>query len=124
MQYRAPNAFSAYPKPGARPTNAEPSDASGARMIEAVRSVFSLLLGAGLMALGVGLVGMVLPLRMNLEAVSPQIAGYVMSAYYAGFVIGSLTAMTSAIRPPMRSAGQPRDGPSCRPACRRPWSTW
>ncbi len=61
-------------------------------MIEAVRSVFSLLLGAGLMALGVGLVGMVLPIRMGLEAVSPQMAGYVMSAYYAGFVIGSLSA--------------------------------
>jgi len=61
-------------------------------MIEAVRSVFSLLLGAGLLALGVGLVGMVLPIRMNIEMVAPQIAGYVMSAYYAGFVIGSLTA--------------------------------
>lgn len=60
-------------------------------MIEAVRSVFSLLLGAGLLALGVGLIGMLLPLRMGIEAVPPQIAGYVMSAYYAGFVIGSLT---------------------------------
>jgi MFS family permease len=61
-------------------------------MISALRSVFSLLLGAGLMALGVGLVGMVLPIRMGLEMVSPQIAGYVMSAYYAGFVAGSFMA--------------------------------
>lgn len=61
-------------------------------MVEALRSVFSLLLGAGLMSLGVGLVGMLLPIRMDLEAVSSQIAGYVMSAYYAGFVAGSLTA--------------------------------
>ena len=61
-------------------------------MINALRSVFSLLLGAGLLALGVGLVGMVLPIRMGLEMVSPQIAGYVMSAYYAGFVVGSFTA--------------------------------
>src|SRR5689334_4940596 len=92
MQYRAPYAAAAYPKPGNRPTNADPSHPSGPRMIEAVRSVFSLLLGAGLMALGIGLVGMVLPIRMGLESVSPQLAGYVMSAYYAGFVIGSLTA--------------------------------
>jgi len=61
-------------------------------VINALRSVFSLLLGAGLLALGVGLVGMVLPIRMGLEMVSPQIAGYVMSAYYAGFVVGSFTA--------------------------------
>jgi MFS family permease len=58
-------------------------------MINALRSVFSLLLGAGLMALGVGLLGLLLPIRMGLEGVAPQIAGYVMSAYYAGFVAGS-----------------------------------
>src|SRR5688572_23109721 len=61
-------------------------------MVEALRSVFSLLLGAGLMSLGIGLVGMLLPIRMALEDVSAQRAGYVMSAYYAGFVIGSLSA--------------------------------
>lgn len=61
-------------------------------MINALRTVFSLLLGAGLLAFGVGLVGMVLPIRMGLEMVAPQIAGYVMSAYYAGFVAGSFTA--------------------------------
>lgn len=61
-------------------------------MINALRSVFSLLLGAGLMALGVGLLGLLLPIRMNLEGVQPQIAGYVMSAYYAGFVGGSIMA--------------------------------
>jgi MFS family permease len=61
-------------------------------MINALRSVFSLLLGAGLMALGVGLLGLLLPIRMNLEGVEPQIAGYVMSAYYAGFVGGSMMA--------------------------------
>lgn len=61
-------------------------------MIEAIRSVFSLLIGAGLMALGVGLVGILLPIRMGAEGVGPQVAGYVMSAYYAGFVLGSLYA--------------------------------
>jgi MFS family permease len=61
-------------------------------MINALRTVFSLLLGAGLMALGVGLLGLLLPIRMSLEGVEPQIAGYVMSAYYAGFVGGSLMA--------------------------------
>jgi MFS family permease len=61
-------------------------------MINALRSVFSLLLGAGLMAFGVGLIGMLLPIRMGIEGVAPQIAGYVMSAYYAGFVAGSFMA--------------------------------
>jgi MFS family permease len=61
-------------------------------MIGALRSVFSLLLGAGMMALGVGLLGLLLPIRMDLEGVAPQIAGYVMSAYYAGFVGGSFMA--------------------------------
>jgi MFS family permease len=61
-------------------------------MIGALRSVFSLLLGAGMMALGVGLLGLLLPIRMDLEGVAPQIAGYVMSAYYAGFVAGSFMA--------------------------------
>src|SRR5215470_13760892 len=59
-------------------------------MIAALRSVFSLLLGAGLMAFGVGLVGLLLPIRMGQEGVASQLAGYVMSAYYAGFVAGSL----------------------------------
>jgi MFS family permease len=58
-------------------------------MVSALRTVFSLLLGAGLMALGMGLLGLLLPIRMNAEGVGPQIAGYVMSAYYAGFVGGS-----------------------------------
>src|SRR5262245_15793003 len=61
-------------------------------MINALRSVFSLLLGSGLMAFGVGLIGLLLPIRMDAEGVAPQIAGYVMSAYYAGFVAGSLMA--------------------------------
>ncbi|HEY7577553.1 MAG TPA: MFS transporter [Acetobacteraceae bacterium] len=61
-------------------------------MISALRSVFSLLFGAGLMAFGVGLIGLLLPIRMDAEGVAPQIAGYVMSAYYAGFVAGSLMA--------------------------------
>jgi MFS family permease len=61
-------------------------------MINALRSVFSLLFGAGLMAFGVGLIGLLLPIRMDAEGVAPQIAGYVMSAYYAGFVAGSLMA--------------------------------
>jgi MFS family permease len=58
-------------------------------MVSALRTVFSLLMGIGLMALGVGLLGLLLPIRMAAEGVGPQIAGYVMSAYYAGFVGGS-----------------------------------
>lgn len=59
-------------------------------MIEAIRSVFPLLLGAGMLALGTGLIGILLPIRMDFEGVTSQVAGYVMSAYYAGFVLGSL----------------------------------
>ena len=42
-------------------------------MVNALRSVFSLLLGAGLMALGVGLLGLLLPIRMDQEGVPPPI---------------------------------------------------
>ncbi|MEA2778819.1 MAG: hypothetical protein QOK29_363 [Rhodospirillaceae bacterium] len=59
-------------------------------MFQALRSVSSLLLGAGLLILGNGLVGIVLPVRMGLEHVPTGISGLVMSAYYAGLVGGCL----------------------------------
>jgi MFS family permease len=59
-------------------------------MIQALQSVSSLLLGAGVLILGNGLVGIVLPVRMSLEHVPTQVSGLVMSAYYAGLVLGCL----------------------------------
>jgi MFS family permease len=59
-------------------------------MLDALRSVASLLLGAGVLILGNGLVGIVLPVRMGLEHVPTQVSGLVMSSYYAGLVAGCL----------------------------------
>jgi len=59
-------------------------------MVQALQSVVSLLLGAGVLILGNGLIGIVLPVRMGLEHVPTQISGLVMSAYYAGLVLGCL----------------------------------
>jgi MFS family permease len=59
-------------------------------MFQALKTVASLLLGAGILILGNGLVGIVLPVRMSLEHVPTETAGLVMSAYYAGLVCGCL----------------------------------
>jgi MFS family permease len=59
-------------------------------MLQALQSVVSLLVGAGALILGNGLVGIVLPVRMSLEQVPTQVSGLVMSAYYAGLVLGCL----------------------------------
>lgn len=59
-------------------------------MLQAFKSVASLLLGAGALILGNGLIGIVLPVRMSLAHVHPGIVGLVMSSYYAGLVGGSL----------------------------------
>jgi MFS family permease len=59
-------------------------------MLQALKSVASLLLGAGALILGNGLVGIVLPVRMGLAHVPPGIVGLVMSSYYAGLVGGCL----------------------------------
>jgi MFS family permease len=59
-------------------------------MFEALKTVASLLLGAGILILGNGLVGIVLPVRMSLEHVPTEFSGLVMSAYYGGLVCGCL----------------------------------
>ncbi|MEX0808598.1 MAG: MFS transporter [Dongiaceae bacterium] len=59
-------------------------------MFAALRSVASLLLGACILILGNSLLGILLPIRMGVEDLSPEIAGVVMSAYYFGLVGGSL----------------------------------
>ncbi|WP_374652713.1 MFS transporter [Dongia sp.] len=59
-------------------------------MLLALRPVFSLLFGAGLLVLGNGLIGILLPVRMDIENVSPDISGLVMSSFYLGFMLGSV----------------------------------
>lgn len=56
----------------------------------AVRSIFSLLFGAGLLILGNGLIGILLPIRLGVEEVSADLSGLVMSAFYLGFMMGSI----------------------------------
>jgi MFS family permease len=67
-------------------------------MLQALRSVVSLLLGAGALILGNGLVGIVLPVRMSLEQVPTEISGLVMSAYYAGLVLGCVWSRDLILR--------------------------
>jgi MFS family permease len=50
----------------------------------------SLLSGVGLLVLGVGLLFSVLGLRAGLADFSPVVTGLVMSAYFAGYVLGTL----------------------------------
>ncbi|TDQ77689.1 putative MFS family arabinose efflux permease [Dongia mobilis] len=59
-------------------------------MTLALRAVFSLLFGAGLLILGNGLIGILLPIRMGVENVSADLSGIVMSAFYFGFMVGSV----------------------------------
>jgi MFS family permease len=59
-------------------------------LFAALRSVASLLLGACILILGNSLLGILLPIRMGVEDLAPEIAGLVMSSYYFGLVGGSL----------------------------------
>jgi MFS family permease len=67
-------------------------------VFQALRSVASLLLGAGILVLGNALLGITLPIRMNVEGMAAETAGLVMSAYYLGFVGGSLWGQTIIAR--------------------------
>lgn len=58
-------------------------------MLQPLRSVASLLLGAGILILGNGLVGITLPIRMGVEGLPAETAGLVMSAYFGGLVLGA-----------------------------------
>lgn len=52
-------------------------------------SIFSLLLGTAMLLLGIGLQGTLLGLRAVHESFPTPIIGYVMSAYFIGFAVGS-----------------------------------
>ena len=58
-------------------------------MLTLFMSVAALMLGVAILNFGNGLFGTFLSLRMNLEAFPTEVTGLVMSAYYAGFVVGA-----------------------------------
>lgn len=58
-------------------------------MIAAIASVWALLLGVGLFMMGSGLQGSLLGVRATTEEFSTVVTGIVMSAYFAGFLVGS-----------------------------------
>jgi len=59
-------------------------------MIAILQSVGPLLVGIGLLLIGNGLFGTFLSLRMSIEAFPAEVIGLVLSAYFAGFLLGSL----------------------------------
>ncbi|MCC5862142.1 MAG: MFS transporter [Gammaproteobacteria bacterium] len=71
----------------ASPLPALPEASLGA----ALRSTWPLLLGLALIMLGAGLQGTLLGLRATLEGFPTIATGLMMSAYYLGFLVGSLT---------------------------------
>ena len=58
-------------------------------MIALVYSIFSLLLGIGIILIGSGFLGTLLGMRATLENFSEVVTGLVMSAYFLGFIAGA-----------------------------------
>lgn len=58
-------------------------------MLYVLRTSWALLLGLALLMIGNGLQGTLLGVRGSLEAISADAMGYVMSAYYVGFLLAS-----------------------------------
>ena len=59
-------------------------------MIDILRSTWPLFLGIALLMLGNGLQGTLVSWRANNEGFEPSTIGWIMTAYYFGFLIGSL----------------------------------
>jgi len=59
-------------------------------VLPAFRAVASLLVGAGILMFGNGLLGIVLPIRLNLAGAATEVTGLVMAGYYAGLVLGAI----------------------------------
>lgn len=57
--------------------------------MQAVISIFTLLLGVAIILAGNGLLGTLLGVRGQLEAFSSATLGFIMAAYFAGFVVGT-----------------------------------
>jgi len=58
-------------------------------MLQTLSTVLSLLVGAGFLILGNGLIAILMPIRLSAEHISSETTGFIMSAYYAGFILGS-----------------------------------
>lgn len=58
-------------------------------MLSTLRSVLSLLMGMGILLAGSGLLGTLLGLRATLENFSELTIGLIMSAFFAGYILGS-----------------------------------
>src|SRR5690606_13591936 len=61
-------------------------------MIATVRPLAALLAGAALLLMGAGLLGTLLAVRGRIEGYDDQVMGLVMSAYFAGFFLGTYAA--------------------------------
>jgi len=57
--------------------------------MQAIASVFTLLLGVAIILAGNGLLGTLLGVRGQMEGLSPAALGLIMSGYFSGFVIGT-----------------------------------
>jgi|TARA_B110000438_G_scaffold299951_1_gene351192 MFS family permease len=61
------------------------------------KSLFSLFLSCFILLSGIGLINVLLPVRMNLDGLSTEVIGIVLSLYYVGLLIGALYS-TSLIK--------------------------
>ncbi len=59
-------------------------------MLRTLHSISSLLLGIGVLLVGVGLLGTLLGVRAGLAGFGDAVTGAVMSAYFVGYIIGTL----------------------------------
>ena len=59
-------------------------------MLARISGIFSLLAGMGIVLVGSGLLGTLLPVRASLEGFSEFEIGVVTSAYYVGFILGTV----------------------------------
>ena len=65
------------------------SRCEGNSLVSIILSIFSLLSGIGLLLTGLGLLGTVLGVRAAQEGFPDALTGLVMSAYFAGFILGT-----------------------------------
>jgi MFS family permease len=61
-------------------------------MLATVASIYSLLLGMGILLAGSGLLGTLLGLRAAMEGYSELIIGVIMSAFFLGYIVGSFVS--------------------------------
>lgn len=69
-----------------------------AAVMPALRAVASLLIGAGILMFGNGLLGIVLPIRLNLVGLPTEVTGLVMAGFFAGLVAGSIYGKNLILR--------------------------